>query len=62
MERAEYERLADEKRRVEEFLEAIDKEMEQGPRATIKAGSEWEARARKKLADIEGRLAEIRGT
>ncbi len=61
MERTEYERLVDEKRRVEEFLEAIDKEMEQA-RATIKAGSEWEAKARKKLADIEGRLAEIRGT
>ena len=61
MERTEYERLVDEKRRVEEFLEAIDKDMEQA-RATIKAGSEWEAKARKKLADIEGRLAEIRGT
>lgn len=61
MERTEYERLVDEKRRVEEFLAAIDKEMEQA-RATIKAGSEWEAKARKKLADIERRLAEIRGT
>ena len=42
-------------------MEAIDKEVKQ-TRATIKAGSEWEAKARKKLADIEGRLAEIRGT
>lgn len=61
MERTEYERLVDEKRRVEEFLEAIDKEVEQA-RATIKAGSEWEAKAPKKLVDIERRLAEIRGT
>ena len=61
MEKTEYERLVDEKRRVEEFLKAIDNEMEQA-RATIKAGSEWEAKARKKLADIERRLAEIRST
>lgn len=61
MEKTEYKRLVDEKRRVEEFSKAIDNEMEQA-RATIKAGSEWEAKARKKLADIERRLAEIRGT
>lgn len=61
MERTEYERLVDEKQRILEFLEAIDKEVERA-RATIKAGSEWEAKARKKLSEIERRLAELRGT
>ena len=61
MEKTEYERLVDEKRRIEEFLEAVNEEMERA-RTTIKAGSEWELRARKRLADIETRLAEVRGT
>ena len=61
MERTEYERLVDEKRKVEEFLEAVNEEMERA-RAAIKAGSEWEIRARKRLADIEMRLAAMRGT
>ena len=43
MERTEYERLVDEKQRILEFLEAVDKEMERA-HATIKAGGEWEAR------------------
>lgn len=61
MERTEYERLVDEKQKILEFLEAIDKEMERA-HATIKAGSEWEAKARMKLSEIERRLAELRGT
>ena len=58
--RTEYERLLDEKRKIEEFLETVSEEMER-TRATLKAGSEWEIRARKRLADIETRLAAIHG-
>ena len=58
--RTEYERLLDEKRKIEEFLETVSEEMERA-RAALKAGSEWEIRARKRLADIETRLAAIHG-
>lgn len=60
MERTEYERLVEEKQSLQKFLEAVNEEAERA-RAAIMVAGEWESRARKKLADIDKRLAEIRG-
>lgn len=61
MKNTEYEKLIDERKRVVNFIREVTNDTERAE-AEAKAGREWISRAKKRLAEIEARMEEIRGT